>query len=312
MKKNSKIFVAGHKGLVGSALVRQLIILGYENILTANRELLDLTRQNEVEEFFDSCKPDYVFLAAAKVGGINYNKNYPADFIHDNIYITTNVISASHKVGVKKLLNLGSACIYPKITLQPIKEEYLLTDVLEPTNEAYAIAKILGLKMCQMYNKQHGFNAISLMPTNLYGPNDNFNVEECHVIPGMINKFLTAKENGNEPVVLWGDGTPTRQFMHSEDLADACIFLMNNYDDPEIINVSSDVEYTIKDLSEILKQKLEYTGDIIWDITKPNGTPRRKVCTEKLSKLGWYPKISFEDGLSQTVDWFLKNRSELK
>jgi GDP-L-fucose synthase len=163
-----------------------------------------------------------------------------------------------------------------------------------------------------MYNKQHGFNAISLMPTNLYGPNDNFNVEECHVIPGMINKFLTAKENDNKPVILWGDGTPTRQFMHSEDLADACIFLMNNYDDPEIINVSSDVEYTIKDLSEILKQKLEYSGEIIWDITKPNGTPRRKVCIEKLSKLGWYPKISFEDGLSRTVDWFLNNRSELK
>ena len=312
MEKNSKIFVAGHRGLVGSALIRQLTKLGYVNIITADRKLLDLTRQSEVEKFFKINKPEYVFLAAAKVGGINFNKNFPATFIRDNVQIQTNVIDSSYESGAKKLLFLGSACIYPKITSQPIKEEYLLTNVLEPTNEAYAIAKIFGLKMCQMYNKQHGFNAISLMPTNIYGPNDNFNVEECHVIPGMINKFLTAKENGNEPVVLWGDGTPTRQFMHSEDLADACIFLMNNYNDPEIINVSTDVEYTIKDLSGILKQKLGYTGNINWDITKPNGTPRRKVCIEKLSKLGWYPKISFEDGLSQTVDWFLNNRSKLK
>lgn len=312
MDSESRVYVAGHNGLVGSAIVKKLKELGYKNIITANKDQLDLRDKTKVEIFFNDTKPEYVFLAAAKVGGINFNKNFPADFIRDNVQIQTNVIDSAYEYGSKKLLFLGSACIYPKITLQPIKEEYLLTDVLEPTNEAYAIAKILGLKMCQMYNKQHGFNAISLMPTNLYGPNDNFNVEECHVIPGMINKFLTAKENGNEPVVLWGDGTPTRQFMHSEDLADACIFLMNNYDDPEIINVSSDVEYTIKDLSEILKQKLEYTGNIIWDITKPNGTPRRKVCIEKLSKLGWYPKISFEDGLSQTVDWFLNNRSELK
>jgi GDP-L-fucose synthase len=312
MEKNSKIFVAGHRGLVGSAIVRQLTKLGYVNIITVDRKFLDLTRQSEVKKFFDITKPEYVFLAAAKVGGINFNKNFPATFIRDNVQIQTNVIDSAYESGVKKLLFLGSACIYPKITPQPIKEEYLLTNVLEPTNEAYAIAKILGLKMCQMYNRQHGFNAISLMPTNLYGPNDNFDVEECHVIPGMINKFITAKENNNEPVILWGDGTPTRQFMHSEDLADACIFLMNNYDDPEIINVSSDDEYTIKNLSEILKQKLGYTGDIIWDIAKPNGTPRRKVCIEKLSRLGWYPKISFEDGLSQTVDWFLENRSELK
>jgi GDP-L-fucose synthase len=253
-----------------------------------------------------------VFLSAAKVGGINFNKNFPADFIRDNIEIQTNVIDSAYRYGSKKLLFLGSACIYPKITPQPIKEEYLLTDLLEPTNEAYAIAKILGLKMCQMYSKQYGFNAISLMPTNLYGPNDNFNVQECHVIPGMINKFLFAKENGNESVVLWGDGTPTRQFMHSEDLADACIFLMDTYDNPEIINVSSDVEYTIKDLAEIVKQKLQYTGEIIWDTNKPNGTPKRSVCVEKLSKLGWYPKIKFEDGLSQTVDWFMNNRSKFR
>ena len=312
MDSESRVYVAGHNGLVGSAIVKKLKELEYKNIITANRDQLDLRDKTKVERFFNINKPEYVFLAAAKVGGINFNKNFPADFIRDNIQIQTNVIDSAYEYGSKKLLYLGSACIYPKITPQPIKEEYLLTDVIEPTNEAYAIAKILGLKMCQMYNKQHGFNAISLMPTNLYGPNDNFNVEECHVIPGMINKFLTAKENDNKSVIFWGDGTPTRQFMHSEDLADACIFLMNNYDDPEIINVSSDVEYTIKDLSEILKQKLEYSGEIIWDITKPNGTPRRKVCIEKISKLGWYPKISFEDGLSRTVDWFLNNRSELK
>jgi GDP-L-fucose synthase len=312
MKKNSKIFVAGHNGLVGSAIMRQLTKLGHKNIVTANKDQLDLTNKVKVQKFFDLIKPEYVFLSAAKVGGINFNKNFPADFIRDNIEIQTNVIDSAYRYGSKKLLFLGSACIYPKITPQPIKEEYLLTDLLEPTNEAYAIAKILGLKMCQMYSKQYGFNAISLMPTNLYGPNDNFNVQECHVIPGMINKFLFAKENGNESVVLWGDGTPTRQFMHSEDLADACIFLMDTYDNPEIINVSSDVEYTIKDLAEIVKQKLQYTGEIIWDTNKPNGTPKRSVCVEKLSKLGWYPKIKFEDGLSQTVDWFMNNRSKFR
>ena len=311
MDSNSKIFVAGHRGLVGSALVRQLTRLGYENIITANRELLDLTRQNEVEEFFDSCKPDYVFLAAAKVGGINYNKTYPADFIHDNIYITTNVISASHKFGVKKLLNLGSVCIYPKITPQPIKEEYLLTSPLEPTNEAYSIAKIIGLKMCQFYHKQYGFNAISLMPSNLYGPNDNFNVDQCHVIPGMINKFISSKETG-DPVVLWGDGSPTRQFMYSEDIADACIFLMETYDSPEIINVSNDDEYTIKNLSEIISSKLGYIGEILWDTTKPNGSPRRKVCTQKLYDMGWRPKVSMEEGLEKTIEWFMNNRRQFK
>lgn len=311
MKKNSKIFVAGHNGLVGSALIRQLTILGYENIITANRQFLDLTRQSEVEKFFDSCKPDYVFLAAAKVGGINYNKTYPADFIHDNIYITTNVISASHKVGVKKLLNLGSVCIYPKITPQPIKEEYLLTSPLEPTNEAYSIAKIIGLKMCQFYHKQYGFNAISLMPSNLYGPNDNFNVDQCHVIPGMINKFITSKETKN-PVVLWGDGSPTRQFMYSEDIADACIFLMKTYDSPEIINVSNEDEYTIKNLSEIISSKLKYTGEIIWDTTKPNGSPKRKVCTQKLYAMGWRPKVSMEEGLEKTIEWFMNNRKQFK
>lgn len=309
MEIDSRIYVAGHMGLVGSALVKVLTERGYKNIITATKDQLDLTDKVKVQKFFDLTKPEYVFLSAAKVGGINFNKNFPADFIRDNIEIQTNVIDSAYRYGAKKLLFLGSACIYPKITPQPIKEEYLLTDLLEPTNEAYAVAKILGLKMCQMYNKQYGFNAISLMPTNLYGPNDNFNVEECHVIPGMINKFLSAKENGNESVVLWGDGTPTRQFMHSEDLADACIFLMDTYDSPEIINVSTDVEYSIKDLAKVVSERIGYSGEIIWDSDKPNGTPKRSVCTEKLSKLGWYPKISFEDGLTQTIDWFLNNRN---
>lgn len=312
MKKNSKIFVAGHNGLVGSAIMRQLTKLGHKNIVTATKEQLDLTDKVKVRKFFDLTKPEYVFLSAAKVGGINFNKNFPADFIRDNIEIQTNVIDSAYRYGSKKLLFLGSACIYPKITPQPIKEEYLLTDLLEPTNEAYAIAKILGLKMCQMYSKQYGFNAISLMPTNLYGPNDNFNVQECHVIPGMINKFLFAKENGNESVVLWGDGTPTRQFMYSEDLADACIFLMKNYDSLEIINVSNEDEYTIKNISQIISNKLEYDGEIIWDTTKPNGSPRRKVCTQKLYNLGWRPKVSMEEGLEKTIKWFMNNRRQFK
>lgn len=309
MEKKSKIYVAGHKGLVGSALVKLLKGQGYTNIITATKEQLDLKDKSNVQKFFDLVKPEYVFLCAAKVGGINYNKNFPADFIRDNIEIQTNVIDISYQSGVKKLLFLGSACIYPKITPQPIKEEYLLTGLLEPTNEAYSLAKILGLKMCQMYHQQYGFNTISLMPTNLYGPNDNFNVQQSHVIPGMINKFLSAKENGDDSVVLWGDGTPTRQFMHSEDLADACIFLMNNYDSPEIINVSTDIEYTIRELAEIVSEKVGYSGEIIWNTDRPNGTPRRFVCNEKLSKLGWIPKISFEDGLSKTIDWYISNKN---
>ncbi len=311
MEKNSKIYVAGNTGLVGSALIRRLKSQGYNNIISSPSSQWDLRKQDEVQRFFRLNEPDYVFLAAAKVGGINYNKNFPADFIHDNIYITTNIITESHKVGVKKLCNLGSACIYPKITEQPIKEEYLLTSPLEETNEAYAIAKILGLKMCQFYHKQYGFNSVSLMPTNLYGPGDNFNVDECHVIPGMINKFITAKETGTA-VTLWGDGTPTRQFMYSDDLADACIFLMQNYDSPEIINVSTEEEYTIREICNIISSKLNYNGDIFWDTSKPNGTPRRKVCTEKLYDMGWRPKVSLEEGLEKSINWFMENRGRFQ
>jgi GDP-L-fucose synthase len=306
MELNSKIYIAGHKGLVGSALMRKLKELGYSNVFGANKEFLDLRNQYAVDAWFAYNKPEYVFLAAAKVGGINYNKSAPADFILDNLQIQNNIISSAYKHGVKKLLFLGSACIYPKVTLQPIKEEYLLSDYLEPTNEGYALAKIAGLKMCQMFNQQYGFNAISLMPANLYGINDNFNVEQCHVIPAMINKFISAKNNGDNEVVLFGDGTPTREFLYVDDLADACIFLMNNYDSPEHINVGSSEEYSIKDLAEIVAEKTGYTGNIVWDIEKPNGTPRRKLDNLKINNLGWHSKVNLTDGLSKTVEWYLK------
>ena len=312
MEKNDRIYVAGHTGLVGSAIVRSLLDQGYTNIVTATREELDLTNQIDVKNFFDYTKPDYVFLAAAKVGGINYNKTYPADFITENLEIQTNVIKYAHDSGCKKLLFLGSACIYPKITEQPIKEEYLMTAPLEPTNNAYAIAKIAGLTMCQKYKQQYGFNCISVMPTNLYGIFDRFNIEHGHVIPGLINKFVTAKENGDDSITCWGDGSPTREFLFSDDLADACIFLMNNYDSEEIINVGISNEITMKELAEKLKELTEFDGEIIWDTSKPNGTPRRKVCNEKIYELGWRPKYELDEGLKITIDWFRENRGICK
>lgn len=312
MNYQDKIYVAGHNGLVGSAIVRKLKELGYTNVLTKSRRELDLTDQFSVERFFDIERPDYVFLAAAKVGGINYNKLYPADFIVENLQIQTNVINSAYEYDVKKLLFLGSACIYPKITEQPIKEEYLLTGLLEPTNDAYAIAKIAGLTMCQKYKQQYGFNCISVMPTNLYGIGDRFNIEHGHVIPGLINKFITAKENGDKTITCWGDGSPTREFLLSDDLADACVFLMNIYDSEEIINVGIDNEITIKELAETIKKVVGFEGDIVWDVTKPNGTPRRKVCNEKIYSLGWRPKYDLVEGLKVTLDWFMENRGNCK
>lgn len=309
MNKDSKIFVAGHKGLVGSALLRKLNYYGYDNIITKTKEELDLRDKNQIRDFFNVEKPEYVFLAAAKVGGIMYNKNYPADFIYDNIQIQTNVIHESFLVNVKKLLFLGSACIYPKITEQPIREEYLMTSELEPTNEAYALSKILGLKMCNYYHKQYGFNCISAMPANLYGINDNFNLEKCHVIPAFIRKILDSKENNSRDIICFGDGSPRREFLFSDDLADACIFLMNNYNSPEIINVGSNLEISIKDLVELISKKLNYTGEIVWDKTKPNGAPLRKLCTKKIKSLGWNSSTSLEDGLQITIDWYLKNKN---
>ena len=307
MKRNSLIYVAGHQGLVGSALIRSLTAAGYKNIITESRTDLDLTRQTEVEEWFSHIRPEYVFLAAAKVGGINYNKNNPADFMYDNLAIQQNVIDSAYLSGAKKLMFLGSACIYPKVTPQPIKEEYLLTGPLEETNEGYALAKIAGLKMCEKYRTQHGFDAISVMPTNLYGPNDNFNIDECHVIPAMINKFHRAKEEAISEVVLFGDGSPTREFLHVDDLADSLVFLMNNYDEPGHINIGTGVEVSIKDLAEMVSRVVGYTGQIKWDTSKPNGTPRRTLDITRQTVAGWKPSISLEEGLVGTYEWFLEN-----
>jgi GDP-L-fucose synthase len=310
MNKTDRIFIAGHKGLVGSALYRKLAAEGYRDIITQPKDYLDLRDQHQVNYFFRTVRPEYVFLSAAKVGGINYNAMVPAEFIYDNLMIQTNVIDAAYRHGVKKLLFLGSACIYPKVTPQPIKEEYLLTSKLEPTNDAYALAKITGMTMAKYYTKQYGFNTISLMPANLYGPNDNFHPDKCHVIPGLINKFYNATLMGNNVVEAWGDGSPTREFLYVDDLADACIFLMHNYDSPDHINVGSDVEITIKDLSEIIKREVGYKGEIFWNTDKPNGTPRRKLDNTKLFDMGWKPRVSFDEGLAKTIDWFKNNREK--
>lgn len=307
MDKNSKIYVAGN-GLVGSALVRKLQSEGYHNFVTVAKSSVDLRNQEEVDTYFKYTRPEYVFLAAAKVGGINYNKTVPAEFIYDNLMIQSNVIDTAYRYKVKKLLFLGSSCIYPKITEQPIKEEYLLSGKLEPTNEGYALAKIAGLRMCEYYTRQYGFNTISLMPANLYGPNDNFNPDRCHVIPGMITKYYNAKVNNEPGIVAWGDGSPKREFLYCDDLADACVFLMNNYDSPDIINVGSDIEITIKDLVKIIQNEIGYTGKVFWDTSLPNGSPRRKMDSSKLFSMGWKPKVSLEEGLARTIKWFKEKK----
>lgn len=307
MEFNSSIYVAGHNGLVGSALVKKLKNYGYNNVIIVDRHRLDLTSQTEVRRFFNVQRPEYVFLAAAKVGGINYNKSYPADFMYDNLMIQSNVIDSAYRSNVKKLMFLGSACIYPKITPQPISEDYLLTAPLEETNEGYAIAKIAGLKMCQKYREQYGFNAISVMPTNLYGPRDNFNIDQCHVIPAMIWKFHNAKKNNLKEVTLFGDGSPTREFLHVDDLADSLIFLMNNYNENDHINIGSPRPYSIKELAEIVSSIVGWEGEIIWDTSKPNGTPLRQLDSSKLNDLGWMPTITLESGIHNTYRWFLEN-----
>ena len=309
MNKDSKIFIAGHRGLVGSAIIRQLKEQGYTNILTKSRVDLDLRNQESVNTFFLEERPDYVFLAAAKVGGIGFNKECPADFIRDNLQIQTNVIDAAYNNGCSKLLFLGSACIYPKMAPVPIKEEYLMTGPLEPTNDGYALAKIAGYQMCKKYTEQYGFSTVSVMPNNLYGINDNFIPSQCHVIPSFINRFIQAAEEKAREVVCFGDGTPTREFLFSDDLADGLIFLMNNYDNPEVINIGPNREVSIKELSELVAKEVGYTGEIVWDTTKPNGTPRRALDTSKMDSLGWKAKTSLEDGLKLTVKWFFENRS---
>jgi len=304
---NAKVYVAGHRGLVGSAIVRRLKTGGYGNIITRTHAELDLTRQEAVKDFFAREKPEYVYLAAAKVGGIGANSTYPAEFIYENLAIALNVIEASRRYGVKKLLNLGSSCIYPKYAPQPIKEEYLLTGPLEPTNEAYAIAKISAIKLCKFYNQQYGTNFISLMPTNLYGPGDNYDLENSHVLPALIRKFHEAKIKGS-PVILWGDGSPMREFLHSDDLADAAVFLMENKDAEDIgefVNVGTGEDLAIKDLAELVAKIVGYTGEIIWDTSKPNGTPRKLLDVSRLTALGWKYKIKLEEGIKSTYKDFI-------
>lgn len=304
MNKNSRIYVAGATGLVGSALVRKLKDQGYTNILTKRFELTD---RKEVTALFREHAPEYVFLAAARVGGIGYNAANPAFMIYDNLAIQTNVIDLSMLFGVKKLVFLGTACSYPRITPQPIKEEYFLTGPFEPTNESYGIAKAAGIKMCQAYRKQYNFNAISLMVANIYGPGDDFRPGHAHVIPDMISKFVHAERVGAKSVTLYGDGSPTREFLYVDDLADACLFLMKEYDSPEIINVGSNYSISIKELAEKIKNVVGYDGDIIWDINRPNGTPLRKLDNTKLNELGWSAKIDFDVGLKKAYEWFVDN-----
>ncbi len=308
MNKSDKIYIAGHKGLVGSAILRLLQKEGYTNLVYKTRKELDLTNQVDVSNFFKREKPEYVFLAAAKVGGIHANNTYPADFIVDNIQIQTNIIKSSFENNVKKLLFMGSVCIYPKYADVPVKESSLLTGMLEPTNDAYAIAKIAGIKMCQSYRKQYGVDYISTMPCNLYGVNDNFHPTNSHVLPALIRRFHEAKINKLDEVVCWGDGSVRREFMNADDIADASLFLINNYNSDEIINVGYGDDYTIKEIVEIIKDIVDYDGKIIWDVTKPNGTPKRLLDSSKIFNMGWKPKVNLKDGLKNTYNWYI-NRS---
>ena len=308
MDSNSKIFVAGHKGLVGSAIVRNLKAKGFTNILTADRNQVDLINLNAVKMFFLLEQPEYVFMAAAKVGGILANRDYPADFIYENLMIQSNIISCAAESEVKKLLFLGSSCIYPKFAEQPITEDQLLSGHLESSNEAYAIAKIAGIKMCQAYRRQHGLNAISLMPTNLYGPNDNFDHNSSHVLPAMISKFHGSLDKSEHWVVkLWGDGSPMREFLHVDDLAEACYTCMEKYDGEEHINVGTGEDVTIKELAETIVDVVGYKNEYEWDTSKPNGTPRKVLNVDKIKSLGWEPKISLREGIESTYEWFKEN-----
>lgn len=307
MDKNSKIYVAGHRGLVGSAIVRNLQDKGFRNIIYRTHKELDLTSQEAVRSFFESERPDYVFLAAAKVGGIHANNTYPADFIYDNLMIQNNVIKAAHDFKVKKLLFLGSTCIYPKMAPQPIKEEYLLTGSLEETNEAYAVAKIAGLEMCKFFKRQYGDNFISCMPTNLYGPNDNFDLKNSHVLPALIRKFHEAKINNSEVVEVWGTGTPLREFLYVDDMADACVFLMEHYDGEQHVNIGTGEEVSIRQLAETVKDVVGFEGELVFNADMPDGTPRKLTTVNKLHCLGWKHKVSLNEGIKLAYTWFLEN-----
>ena len=306
MEKESKIYVAGHRGMVGSAIVRKLISLGYTNLLTRTSSELDLRNQKQVADFFEVEKPEYVFLAAAKVGGIVANNTYRADFLYENLAIQNNIIHGSYLNKVKKLMFLGSSCIYPKLAPQPLKESYLLSGYLEQTNEPYAIAKIAGIKMCEAYRAQYGCNFISVMPTNLYGTNDNYDLVNSHVLPAMIRKFHEAKEKGASEMTLWGTGSPMREFLHADDLAEACLFLMENYNESELVNIGTGEDVTIKNLADLVKQIIGFQGEIVWDTSKPDGTPRKLMDVSKLHGLGWHHKIALEDGIKLAYQDFLK------
>ena len=306
MEKESKIYVAGHRGMVGSAIVRKLTSLGYTNLLTRTSTELDLRNQQQVADFFEVEKPEYVFLAAAKVGGIVANNTYRADFLYENLAIQNNIIHGSYLNKVKKLMFLGSSCIYPKLAPQPLKESYLLSGYLEQTNEPYAIAKIAGIKMCEAYRAQYGCNFISVMPTNLYGTNDNYDLVNSHVLPAMIRKFHEAKDKGASEMTLWGTGSPMREFLHADDLAEACLFLMENYNESELVNIGTGEDVTINNLAALVKQIVGFQGEIIWDTSKPDGTPRKLMDVSKLHGLGWHHKIALEDGIKLAYQDFLK------
>lgn len=306
MISNSRIFVAGHRGLVGSAICRELKGAGYTNLITKTRADLDLLNSDAVEQFYESTKPEYVFVAAAKVGGILANDQQPAGFLYENLQIQNNLIHGAWRAGVRKLLFLGSSCIYPKLAPQPLKEDYLLTGPLEPTNQWYAVAKIAGIKLCQAYRRQHGCDFISAMPTNMYGPNDNYDLQNSHVLPALIRKFHEAKAASAPNVNCWGTGAPLREFLYADDLASACVFLMKHYRDEQFINVGFGSDVTIKDLAELVRKIVGYTGDIVWDTAKPDGTPRKLMDSSRLFALGWKPKVSLEEGIRLAYADFLR------
>jgi GDP-L-fucose synthase len=312
MKKDSRIYIAGHNGMVGAAIARNLKDKGYTNIIGRSHPELDLTDQKAVSEFFKAEKPEYVFLAAAKVGGIHANTVYPADFIMINLQIQCNIINSAYKSGVKKLIFLGSSCIYPKLCPQPIKEEYLLTGSLEPTNEAYALAKISGLKMCQFYNKQYGTDYISVMPTNLYGSHDNFGLKNSHVLPALMRKFHEAKVSNSPEVEVWGTGRALREFLHVDDMADACVYLMETYSSDDFVNVGTGRDVSIGELAAIIGKVVEYKGRTVFNTSKPDGTPRKLLDVSRLESLGWKYRIELEDGVRKTYEWFLANEGSLK
>jgi GDP-L-fucose synthase len=307
MNHDSSIFVAGHRGLVGSALVRALRAAGFSNLILRTRQELDLTRQDAVERFFADERPQYVFVAAARVGGILANDSYPAEFLRDNLAIHTNVIDSAYRHGTRKLLYLGSSCVYPKHAPQPMNEDCLLTGPLEPTNEWYAIAKIAGLKMCQAYRRQYGFNAIAVMPTNLYGPGDNFDLAGSHVLPALLRKVHEARQRGAAEVEVWGSGTPKREFLFVDDLADACLFLMQRYDESSWINVGCGRDQSIAELAQTIARVVGFSGALRFDASKPDGTPRKLLDTTRLTQLGWQPRTGLEDGIRISYDWFLRN-----